>query len=246
MIQELSIIERIGAMNILICIVMLVLASIMDVRKREISDWIWISSVSLALASIPMILTSSSYPRYDELLFRYLLSISLTAPLAYIAYIKGLFGGADAKALIAISILVPSYEMQYTLHGIPALTTLTNASLLTIINILHNILRNLTAVIRGKDIFKGLDEPLYKKAFAFMTGFVARPKGYLFALEEVRDGRRRLNLSPKAYSEFADSAGEIWVTHALPFIIYITAGFVIMLLVGDIIAYILSLSIMPK
>ncbi|MFN4336290.1 MAG: prepilin peptidase [Candidatus Nitrosocaldus sp.] len=218
---------------------MLVVASIVDIRKREISDWVWILPVSVSvLISIP-ILASSPHIQYDELVVRYLLSLTLTAPLAYIAYIKGLFGGADAKALIAISILVPSYGMEYSLHGIPALTTLTNAALLTIVNILHNIFRNLTAVLSGKDIFKGLSEPLYKKVLVFMMGFVARPKGYLFALEEVRDGKKALNLSPKAYNEFADNDEEVWVTQALPFIVYITVGFVIMLLIGDLIAYLL-------
>ncbi|MEM1942450.1 MAG: A24 family peptidase C-terminal domain-containing protein [Candidatus Nitrosocaldus sp.] len=244
MIQELFIIDGADAIRITICIVMLVVASIMDVRKREISDKVWVSA--LIAGGLVSIVLMPPHLQYDELLVRYLLSISLTAPLAYIAYIKGLFGGADAKALIVISILVPSYEMHYSIHGIPALTVLTNASLLTLANVLHNVLRNLTAILKGKDIFKGFDEPLYKKMLAFMMGYVARPKGYLFALEEVRDGKRMFNLAPKADSEFVEQSDEIWVTQALPFIIYITIGFVLMLLVGDLIAYAINLTLLTK
>lgn len=243
MIQELFIIESVDAIRITICIVMLVVASMMDFRKREISDWVWVAAlIAGVLASVLM----PPHVRYDELLLTYMLSISLTVPLSYIAYIKGLFGGADAKALIVISILVPSYGMHYSIHGIPALTVLTNASLLTLINVLHNILRNVTAILKGRDIFKGFDEPLYKKVLAFMMGYVARPKGYLFALEEVRDGKRVLNLAPKADGEFVEYEDEIWVTQALPFIIYITIGFVLMLLVGDMIAYTINLLLSNK
>ncbi|MEM3103856.1 MAG: A24 family peptidase C-terminal domain-containing protein, partial [Candidatus Nitrosocaldus sp.] len=101
-------------------------------------------------------------------------------------------------------------------------------------------------ILKGKDIFKGFDEPLYKKMLAFMMGYVARPKGYLFALEEVRDGKRMFNLAPKADSEFVEQSDEIWVTQALPFIIYITIGFVLMLLVGDLIAYAINLTLLTK
>ncbi|MCS6767489.1 MAG: prepilin peptidase [Candidatus Nitrosocaldus sp.] len=227
------------AINIAVCVAMLVVASLMDIRRREVSDWVWVIAgavgigvMVIGVAYIPVLPVQS-----DESVIKYITSICITAPLAYIAYRWGLFGGADAKALVVISILVPSYQMQYSIHGIPALTVLTNASLLTIVNLLHNVARNSLAMLRGKDLFDGMDEPLHRKMLAFMLGFVTRPKGYMFALEEVRDGRRVLSLSPKAYSDFAGHDGEIWVTQALPFIIYITIGFVIMLCAGDLLAY---------
>jgi len=143
-----------------------------------------------------------------------------------------------------ISILVPSYGMHYSIHGIPTLVVFTNASILTLANVLHNVLRNVTATLKGKDIFKGFDEPLYK-VLAFMMGYVARPKGYLFALEEVRDGKIVLNLA-KADSEFVEHNDEIWVTQTLPFIIYIAIGVCVDAVGWDLISYTINLLLSNK
>ncbi|SPC34501.1 putative Archaeal preflagellin peptidase FlaK [Candidatus Nitrosocaldus cavascurensis] len=224
---------------------MLVVASIMDIRKREISDKVWIVSFTVGLTIIIVgLFTDNTFAmmfQQQQYIIRYALSIGITSPLAYIAYRSWLFGGADAKALIVISAILPFYEMKYSIHGIPALTILTNACMLTLVHILHNISRNTIAVIKGKDIFDGFDgETKLRKAIAFMIGFIAkRPRGYLFPIEESKGDKRMFTLSPKAYSDYVhESARDIWVTPALPFIVYMTIGFLLMLYVGDVLAYI--------
>ncbi|MEM2919357.1 MAG: prepilin peptidase [Candidatus Nitrosocaldus sp.] len=232
-------------LNAIVCLAMLVVASAMDVRKREISDKVWIISFIVGLTIIVVgLFADHNYAlmlQQHQYIVRYALSIGITAPLAYIAYRGWLFGGADAKALVVISVILPFYEMRYSIHGIPALTILTNACMLTLVHILHNISRNTIAVIKGRDIFAGFEsETRFRKVLAFMIGFIAkRPRGYLFPIEESKDdGKRVFTLSPRAYSDYVhESSRDIWVTPALPFIVYMTIGFLLMLYVGDVLAY---------
>lgn len=229
--------------NIVVAMLMLAIASIMDVRRREVSDLVWIIAI---IAGMPaLILHYMEYGGSLQMnLARHVVGVSISSLLAYMAYRYAMFGGADAKAVAAISIILPHYEMGYSIHGIPALTVLTNASILTIANVVHNIARNTAAIARGIDIFKGFEgEPWFRKVTAFMIGFVARkPRGYLFAIEDVKDGRRVFAIGPNACSDYVtEDARDIWVTPALPFILYITIGFVLMIYIGDLLAYLLHI-----
>jgi preflagellin peptidase FlaK len=229
-------------LNVLICLIMLISASIMDVRKREVSDKVWIISGIAGLIMIIMVFINNSIPSLQQYLTYHALSAGIIAPLAYIIYRFGLFGGADAKALIMISLILPFYDIKYSIHNIPALVVLTNATILTIIYILHNIVRNTIALVKYKNIFKGFeDESVLRKILAFTVGFLAsKPNGYLFAIESTENGKRKFTFNPNSYDNYVDrDSNDVWVTPALPFILYITLGFLIAIYVGDILGYII-------
>ncbi len=222
--------------RIAIYLIMLIVASIMDLKKREISDKVWIISGSLGI-----VLLILDFKNID--LVFYAISLSITSMISYTIYKTGLFGGADAKALIAIALLLPFYDLKNSFHNIVALTVFTNSVILTLFNVLHNILRNTIEILRGRDIFNGFNESLSRKILAFILGFRTRSiNGYVFLMEEGRK-EKRFRFHINAYDDFADSARDVWVTTALPFIIYITVGFVIMLAYGDIIGLLISLII---
>lgn len=219
--------------RIAICLITLIIASVMDLKKREISDKVWIISGSLGI-----VLFIIDFNNLD--LIFYAIPLSITGIISYAIYRTGLFGGADAKALIVISLLLPSYDMKSNFHEIVALTVFTNSIILTLVHVLHNILRNAIDLLRGKDIFKGFNEPLSRKILAFILGFRAsRTNGYVFLMEEGNK-KKRFRFHINAYDEFTDNARDVWVTPGLPFIIYITIGFIIMLVYGDIIDSLLN------
>jgi len=215
------------------CSVMLIIASITDLRKREISDKVWMGFGGFGLLITAVELFADSIN-----LLQYGIGIAITAPIAYAIYRTGLFGGADAKALVAIAVLLPFYDMPFKIHGLTAFTVLTNATILTFVHVIHNIIRNSIDLARGISLFEGFEESGARKALAFMMGFRSdAPKGYLFAMESSEGGRRRFKFHPAQYNEYVVSDRKnIWVTPALPFIVYMALGFAIMIILGDMLA----------
>lgn len=218
------------------CAVMLIIASILDLKKREISDKIWIS-----FGSFGLLLTAIEFNSNSINLLQYGIGIAIIAPITYGIYRTGLFGGADAKALVAIAVLLPFYDMPFKIHGFTAFTILTNATILTFAHIIHNMVRNFIDLAKGRTIFEGFKESGARKALAFVMGFRSNaPKGYLFAMESSEGGRRRFNFHPAAYDEYVTDARNIWVTPALPFIVYMAVGFALMIIFGDLLALIFA------
>ena len=223
--------------RLIACAVMLVLASVMDLKKREISDKIWV-----AFGGLGLLVTAIEFSSNSINMFQYGFGIIITAPIAYGVYRSGLFGGADAKALVAIAVLVPFYDMPFKIHGFTAFTVLTNATMLTLAHVAHNVIRNSMDLAKGKTVFEGFEESGLRKALAFIMGFrAAAPNGYLFAMESVSDGKRRFNFHPGTYDDYANANDKnLWVTPALPFIVYMAFGFLFMLMFGDLLALIFA------
>lgn len=223
--------------RLVVCAVMLILASVFDLKKREISDKVWIG-----FGGFGLLITAIEFNSNSMNLLQYVIGIAITTPIAYVIYRTRLFGGADAKALVAIAILLPSYDMLFKIHGLTALTVLTNATILSLANIIHNVIRNSIDLARGRTVFEGFEESVARKALAFMMGFsVNTPKGFLFAMESEEEGRRRFNFHWGAFDEYATSnTKNIWVTPALPFIVYMAVGFALMIIFGDLLALIFT------
>jgi preflagellin peptidase FlaK len=215
------------------CAVMLIIASIIDLKTREISDKVWIG-----FGGFGLLITAIEFSSNSINLVQYGIGIGITAPIAYAIYRTGLFGGADAKALVAIAVLLPFYDMPYRIHGLTALTILTNATILTFTHVIHNVIRNSIDLARGRSLFEGFDESGERKVLAFMMGFrSSAPKGYLFAMESSENGARKFKFHPGTYDEYVTSnVKNIWVTPALPFIVYMAFGFAVMIIIGDLLA----------
>jgi preflagellin peptidase FlaK len=233
------------------CAAMLVLAAIIDIKKREIPDKIW-----LGFGGFGVFVTALEFS--DPLtsppsLFSYVLGVTIITPIAYLVYKTGLFGGADSKALIAIALLFPwfSESALFKIHDFTALTVLTNALLISMSQLAFNAVRNLMALARGRRIFDGIEESTTRKALAFATGYsTSSSSGYLFPMEMIDEsGKRKFVFNPARYEEFleedirqdeqpgqpssASQPREIWVTQALPFIVYLAIGFGLAITVGD-------------
>lgn len=215
------------------CAIMLLCASIIDLKKREISDRIWIG-----FGGFGILLTALELNGGSANMLQYVLPVGITAPIAYGIYRTALFGGADAKALITISLLLPFYDMTFKIHGITALTVLTNATILTLTQVIYNSVRNCIEIAKGRAIFEGFEESNARKALAFMMGFrTSSPKGFSFAMESSEGGKRKFIFHPAKYDEFvASNSRGIWVTPALPFVVYMALGFTFMVIFGDLLA----------
>jgi preflagellin peptidase FlaK len=248
-----------GARTVL-CLIFLIYASWSDIKTREVSDKVWIilGPSSLALTTFQFVVFS------PELLQSYVLSFAVTSALALVIFYAGGFGGADAKALMCISVALPVYPSYFLpqpsglFSPIFPLTIFTNSVLLGALTVFYALFRNLLWLARNKEgLFQGLEtESLGRKILALLSGYKIRlsklKKGHLFPLEDVEvndEGKKKIKLQvfPKDEERkeivirlLENVKGEktdwwVWATPGLPLLIFITAGLLIALVYGDIV-----------
>ncbi len=222
----------INNLRILLAVLMLSVASIYDVWKREINDVLWIA---FGITSVILIFFEP-----DLLTTLKGIGISLLiAPIALIIWRVGMFGGADALGLIVLAALAPHATLSAS--QITPFTTLTNAAILSILPIFLNIIRNLIAISKHRDIFLGFQETKLNKIIAMFLGYRAKNPKYSFPIERIEGDHKKLDFSFRnaERAEFS-KASDTWVTPGIPYMIYITVGFVVQLLFGDIIFSMIS------
>ena len=220
-------ISEIGIVRLIAAFVMLGLASFFDLKKREINDILWI-----VFAGLSILLIFISPDIWASLR---VVGVSLiVAPIALVLWRFGIFGGADAFCLIVLASLAPMLTINAS--QITPFSTLTNAAILSISPLFVNLCRNVISMMRKEDIFKGIDETRAKKIIAVFIGYRAKNPQYSFSLERMVDGKKQLDFSLKHAEQtlFCDEHGT-WVTPGIPYVLYITAGFVIQVLYGDLI-----------
>jgi len=214
-------------MSISLGLVMLILGSIIDIWKREIHDYYWIGFGIVGFSLV--FLSSEIIP--NLLLMGFALII---APFVILIWRLGLFGGADAFALIALAVIAPMAT--FTENPVTPFTTLSNAAVLFIIPFLINITRNIIAQIKGNNIFEGFNDSIIKKIAAAFIGYRAKNPKFGFAIEKTENGEKKIDLAMH-HAENQDfcSTPNTWITPGIPYLLLITGGFVIQLLFGDII-----------
>jgi len=219
--------SEINVVRMIAAFAMLGLASFFDLKKREINDILWIgfSALSVVLIFLSPDIWSSLR----------IVGISLIiTPVALVLWRFGVFGGADAFCLMVLASLDPMFTLNAS--QITPFSTLTNAAILSVTPLFVNLCRNVVSILRKEDIFEGIDETRTKKMIAVFIGYKAKNPKYSFSLERVVDGKKRLDFSLKHAEQalFCNDHG-VWVTPGVPYVLYITAGFVIQVLYGDII-----------
>ena len=261
--------EALDGARVFLCLAFLTYASWSDLKKREVSNMVWVAFAPLALA-----LTSLQIFLFvPQLLLLYTLSFAATSALSIVLFYAGAFGGADAKALICLSLALPTYPIYFlqpfftTVIPLFPITIFSNTVLLAALSVFYAITRNYLWKGRtGKRLFEGFEkESKWRKLLTILCGYKVEAAelekgGYFYPLEDVHVGedgetKRKLIVMPKdeereeVIERILNAAGrgelprEVWVTPGLPFLIFITAGFIVALILGDIVWIILRLAI---
>ena len=221
-----SLIE-LNQLRIILALGMLGYASYTDVVKREISDYVWV--VFGVLAAVMLIFE----PNLTESLVNIGISL-IVAPVAIIIWRIGLFGGADAFAIIVLAALVPQITLSE--GTVTPFTILTNAVLISISPLFFNFFRNIIELAKKNNIFEGFNEPASKRIMAMFLGYRAKNPRYGFSIEKKAGKHKKLNLvlHHAEYAEFCNTPNT-WITPGVPYLLFITAGFIVQLLYGDVI-----------
>lgn len=265
----LGLVEVLEAARIVLSITFFLYASWADWKSREVSNSVWI-----VLAPIALALTTVQFALFSPDLFvNYALSFGITSGLAIVLFYLGAFGGADAKALMCLALALPVFPTNL-LSGVVyisplfPLTVFSNAVLLAALTVVYALLRNLLWRLRnGAGLFAGFEkESVGKKLLVLVTGYKVdvaglEKAGHVFPLEDIvtkeSSDERRLMVFPKDETQetimtrLVSAAKEgklkdgVWVTPGLPLLIFITAGLIIALALGDIIWLFLKAVLMP-
>jgi preflagellin peptidase FlaK len=213
--------------GMMLALTMLIVGSVIDIWKREIHDYYWIG---FGVVGVLLIFINSD-------IWPYLLNIGIAliiAPFVIFIWRIGLFGGADAFALIALAVIAPMATISE--NPVTPFTTLSNAAILFIVPFIINITRNTLSIIRHENIFEGFEENKLKKICAMLIGYRAKNPKFCFSIEKTEKGKKKLNLTiHHAENEEYCTTPNTWITPGIPYLLLITGGFIIQILFGDLI-----------
>jgi len=240
-------------------------ASVLDLRERRVPfrTWYPMLAVGLPFTALFYILLIAEGDLRAPLFF--LILTLLFSTIFYLFARFGLFGGADAWALIFLAVLIPAFPV-VPLAGVPSLAyfpfaVLVNAVLLNLVTPLGIFIFNLKEGNAAPFPYRFLGFPVDGDRIAESYGFVMediteeeggihrRFLGIGESLKGMAGGGSRvytlaMRREPSAYTRERDlyrKAGKVWISYGVPFIVPITAGFFSALLFGDILFYLLSL-----
>jgi preflagellin peptidase FlaK len=233
------------ATRLVVGFLILLIASYTDIKTRRASNILWVIMAIVGGMILIIQYFTGEITNYYILIF-----IPIMIGLVYLLFQLGLiFGGADAKALMAIAILVPTQPQIYQIPQIPiwgqsympaAWTIFSNSVILFLAIPVAMFLYN---------IFKRNIKFPYCLLGYRMKIAEAREK-FVWPLEKLVDGERKFAYMPKGYDtedefdEFEKNGiTEIWVTPKIPFMIPLLVGFIFTFVFGDILASFMQLLI---
>lgn len=220
-----------GIVRFVIGIGILSYASFTDIKTRRAPNILWI-----IMAGTGGILLLIQYITIGFENILYLVFIPILIALVYVFFqMRMIFGGADAKAIMALAILLPFWpslgELPLWKSYLPfSWVIFANAIVLFLFIPLSLLLFN----VSKRDVQFPHSLLGYK-----MSVEKARQK-FVWPLERIKEGERKFSYMPKQFDieeelkEFEQaSISEIWVTPKIPFMIPLLAGFIASFLVGD-------------
>lgn len=227
--------------RLFIGVIILSYASYTDIKTRKASNLNWL--ILGGIGGILLIVQYFTVGFGNQI--NYLIFIPIMIGLVYVLFqLRLIFGGADAKALMAIAILVPLAPeiSQLPLWGkslMPASWFIFSNSVLLFLFIpLSLLIFNIAK--------RNIQFPYALLGYK-MDISKAREK-FVWPLEKIVDGKRKFAYMPKDFDiedeldEFEKNGiDRIWVTPKIPFMIPLLAGFICAFVLGDILYYIMGL-----
>src|SRR5712692_8081697 len=236
----------------------LVVASISDLKTREVSDKVWLAygPVALVLFVARIIEVPIDAPIFA-------VSAIATVVVAFLLFQFGVMGGADSKGLMCIGLALPVppggvsalWQPSFVLYPFP-IAVLVNSFLLSIGMAAFVLVKNLMQGATAKGLFRGFEkESILRKLMILFTSHktsfnMLESRVYLYPAEQVEiaesqpvrrfrlianaeEDREKLISGLEGYKEQGLYADGVWVTPGLPHLVFVTASLGVVLLLGD-------------
>lgn len=243
-------------------LLMLGLGSYQDIKRREVDDYIWF--IAALPAAINIYVAAAGLNLID--LRVWLVEVPLLTGMGLLFYYLGLFGGADAKALIAIAASMPQplppFRSQITLFGV---TVFDNGVVLAVLYSALFAAANLLRAASIKGYFgRYSNSPLRTKLGLALYAYKTTVKKYvkdsykLFLAEKPVSRQGEIEFKPlyglrldseeeavNNLQQLIDSGrlkpdDEIWVSQGLPLILFMFAGMLLTPITGDLVYHIIK------
>lgn len=235
---------QLAPLSICVCLLFLLLASFHDWLHREVPDRTW---VALLFSATPLLFLRMMVGGINFI--DVLIAVVPVALIVLILCELGFFGGADAKAIICIGVAVPipfSIAIEsWPVHASFPLAVLTNALIAAESVSIYALYRNIRwSMKNGSKWLSSLT--LWRRLIVLVSS-------YPVSLAELGSTKFLVPMDPKhplahvngegqqstfriQHSTSEDVPGKVWVlaTPQLPMLVFITVGFALALLRGDI------------
>ena len=235
--------------QVFLTLTILIIASAFDLKTREVPNRIWIISFPISIITISTHLLSN-----PDQLFISLVSVAITTTIAIAIFYLGLFGGADAKALITLSIVHPISTNSLLSIPLLPLTTFNNSLILMVLTAPLVFIRNIYwKMTRHKSLFQGFEkDPIWKKGAALLF-CIKKTKSEIKPYHTIAETRmshngevyRTLNIFQRVSEEdtkIDDTLpDDIFVVFSLPMLPFLTFAYVLGISVGDLILHLLTI-----
>jgi len=225
--------------RLVVGIIILSYASYTDIKTRRASNMLWV-----IMGFIGAILLAIQYftAGFDNIF--YLAFVPIMIAFMYVLFrLRLIFGGADAKAIMALAILVPLepalLEFPLWKESIMPFSWIifSNAVILFILIPLSLLIFN--------TIKRNAEFPYC--VLGYKMSIEKAKQSFVWPLEKIKNGKRKFSYMPKEFDAdeelkaFEDEGiKEIWVTPKVPFMIPLLAGFLVSFFLGDILSHVMQ------
>ena len=197
--------------RIIIAISMFAVAAFFDVKERKIQDIIW-----LVCGGTGAILYTVELPDAIDIV-----SMVVGVTLASTFWFFRLYAGADALALISLSVIFPTYHD----FIIPLSMVVIATTISVIYGIVYNVAANSRTLLLDNKIFEEFDEPLYRRVVAFfLIHKRLKSEKFTFPAERIVSERRKFRFRYDPDDEF--SKDDVYVSLAMPLTLFFLIGLV--------------------
>ena len=224
--------------------IILAYASYTDIKTRRASNMLW-----LIMGSIGAILLAIQYFTIGFENPFYLIFVPIMIALMYVLFqLRLMFGGADAKAIMALAILVPFAPEIIEFPVIKASAISMPGSWIIFSNSVVIFLLIPLSLLIFNLAKRHIEFP--HLLLGYRMNISKAKEKFVWPLEKIVDGKRRFAYMPKEFDvkdelqEFENlGIKEIWVTPKIPFMIPLLAGFICSFILGDILSHLVQLLI---
>ncbi|ADI73598.1 Peptidase A24B, FlaK domain protein [Methanohalobium evestigatum Z-7303] len=252
----------IGLLKIFFFLPFLLYSCYSDLKTRRVPNKLWSFMLVPGMIFVIYDLINYGFAHLVHLLISFVFIFGFV----YVLFSFNAFGGADAKLMIIISIIIPAFPeidmFGYTLplNPVPpinlfAFSVFANAVILTIIVpvglFIYNLIKEPLSEVFNKPwyMFLGYKTSVYES----IPDHIRLLEEYEETNEGIRAGfsRSGKKIDSETIEELRNYADKnliskrIWVTPGLPFMIPITVGFLTTVVYGDLIFYLTSNYIVP-